>query len=152
MNYENLYQTLQPQEKSVKDSLASLQKLFKAASRETESGDIKSLTRDIGSMAEAALALSSALEDIKDNLGSFDTKTYFESGDFAAQMLEACQEKGVDVRGDFPVYEMFPYRVKLETGVLTCALPISARKNSTRLLSMPSLLPASCLMPTNWPY
>ena len=93
MNYENLYQTLQPQEKSVKDSLASLQKLFKAASRETESGDIKSLTRDIGSMAEAALALSSALEDIKDNLGSFDTKTYFESGDFAAQMLEACQEK-----------------------------------------------------------
>ena len=115
MNYENLYQTLQPQEKSVKDSLASLQKLFKAASRETESGDIKSLTRDIGSMAEAALALSSALEDIKDNLGSFDTKTYFESGDFAAQMLEACQEKGVDVRGDFPVYEMFPYRVKLDT-------------------------------------
>ena len=71
MNYENLYQTLQPQEKSVKDSLASLQKLFKAASRETESGDIKSLTRDIGSMAEAALALSSALEDIKDNENLF---------------------------------------------------------------------------------
>ena len=115
MNYENLYQTLQPQEKSVKDGLSSLQKLFKAVLRETESGDIKSLSRDIGSMADAALALSSALEEMKDSLGSFDTKAYFESGDFAAQMLAACEEKGVDVRGDFPVYEMFPYRVRLDT-------------------------------------
>ena len=29
-------------------------------------------------------------------------------------MLGACQEKGVDVRGEFPVYEMFPYRVRLD--------------------------------------
>ena len=115
VNYENLYQTLQPQEKSVKDNLATLQKLFKAVSRETENGDIKSLTRDISSMEEAAHSLSSALADIKNSLNSFDAKNYFESGDFAAQMLEACQEKGVDVRGDFPVYEMFPYRVKLDT-------------------------------------
>lgn len=30
-------------------------------------------------------------------------------------MLAICQEKGVDVRGEFPVYEMFPYRVKVDT-------------------------------------
>ena len=30
-------------------------------------------------------------------------------------MLAACEEQGVDVRGEFPVYEMFPYRVKLDT-------------------------------------
>jgi hypothetical protein len=29
-------------------------------------------------------------------------------------MLAACAEKGVDVRGEFPVYEMFPYRVRLD--------------------------------------
>lgn len=115
MNYENLYQNLQPQEKSVKESLASLQKLFKAILRETESGDIKSFIKDLNAMAESSAALASSLEGIKDTVEAFDAKAYFESGDFAEQMLAACQEKGVDVRGDFPVYEMFPYRVKLDT-------------------------------------
>ena len=114
MNYEDLYQSLQPQEKSVKDSLASLQKLFKAVCRETESGDIKSLARDINAMAEAASAVSSSLEEMKTTTGEFDTKAYFENGDFARQMLDLCQEKNVDVQGTFPVYEMFPYRVRLD--------------------------------------
>ena len=51
---------------------------------------------------------------MKDAAEGFDTKAYFESGEFAEQMLEACQEKGVDVRGELPVYEMFPYRVRLD--------------------------------------
>lgn len=114
MNYEELYLTMQSQEKSVKDSLASLQKLFKAVSRETESGDIKSLTRDLNAMAEAAASVSAVLEEMKETVAGFDTRTYFESGEFAEQMLAICQEKGVDVRGEFPVYEMFPYRVKLD--------------------------------------
>lgn len=115
MNYENFYLSMQPQEKSVKDGLASLQKLFKAISRETESGDIKSLTRDLNAMAEAAAFVSAALDGMKDTVSGFDTRAYFESGEFAEQMLSVCREKGVDVRGDFPVYEMFPYRVKLDT-------------------------------------
>lgn len=114
MNYEDLYQTLQPQEKSVKDCLSSLQKLFKAISRETESGDIKSLSRDLNAMQEAAAALTSALKDTTETVDGFDTKEYFENGDFAEQMLAACEESNVDVQGDFPVYEMFPYRVKLD--------------------------------------
>ena len=52
MNYEDLYQKLQQDEKDVKDQLALLQKLFKAVSRETENGDMKSLTRDLSAMAE----------------------------------------------------------------------------------------------------
>lgn len=115
MNYENLYQSLQPREKSVRDHLASLQKLYKAVSRETETGDLKSLARDIRAMAEAAASLSSALDGVKESVDGFDVPAYFESGEFARQMLAACEEKGVDVRGDFPVYEMFPYRVRLDT-------------------------------------
>lgn len=45
MNYEELYQDLQPDQKTLKDSLASLQKLFKVVSREVESGDLKALPR-----------------------------------------------------------------------------------------------------------
>lgn len=114
MNYEELYQSLQPQEKSVKDCISSLQKLFKAISRETENGDIKSLTRDLNAMQDSASALCAALKDTADTVDGFDTKSYFENGDFAEQMLAACEEKNVDVQGDFPVYEMFPYRVKLD--------------------------------------
>lgn len=114
MNYENLYQTLQPQEKNLKDSIASLQKLFKAIGKEIENGDIKNLSRDLHSMAEAAASASSVLEELRATVDGFDTKAYFENGDFAEQMLAACREKEIDVRGDFPVYEMFPYKVRLD--------------------------------------
>jgi len=114
MNYEEFYGMMQPQEKLVKDQLASLQKLFKAMLRETENGDIKSLIRDVNAMRETCKALKTALEGVKDTMDGFDTKSYFAEGDFAEQMLSICEEKGVDVRGEFPVYEMFPYKVKLD--------------------------------------
>lgn len=114
MNYEELYAELQPQEKTVKERLASLQKLFKAVGRETESGDLKGLVRDLQSMTEMAELLSAALGGLSDTVSGFDTKAYFEDGEFAEQMLEACGEKGVDVRGEFPVYEMFPYKVRVD--------------------------------------
>ena len=115
MNYEELYSAMQPQEKALKDSLAGVQKLFKAISREMENGDIKSLTRDLNSIAEAAGTLTAVVADMKDAVSGFDTQAYFESGDFAEQMIGACKDAGVDVRGEFPVYEMFPYKVKLDT-------------------------------------
>ena len=114
MNYENLYESMQPHQKALKDSLTSLQKLSKIVTKETDGGDIKNLLKDLDSMRETAAVLSAALEAMKSAAGGFDTKAYFESGDFAQQMLDVCQEKGVDVRGASPVYEMFPYRVKLD--------------------------------------
>lgn len=115
MNYENLYQSLQTDQKSMKDSISSLQKLFKSISREMEGGDIKSLTRDLSSMKEAAARLVSSLDSFENTVEDFDARAYFENGEFTEQMLAVCQEKGVDVRGEFPVYEMFPYRVKVDT-------------------------------------
>ncbi|MDO5411036.1 MAG: hypothetical protein Q4F21_11405 [Lachnospiraceae bacterium] len=115
MNYEDLYLTLQPQEKNVKDKLSALQKLFKAISRETEGGDIKSLIKDLNALAETASALSDDITQVQDTVSAFDTASYFESGEFADQMLSICREQNVNVRGEFPVYEMFPYRVKLDT-------------------------------------
>ena len=114
MNYENFYDDLQPLQKSTKDSLASLQNFFKAVGKDTESGDVKSLARDLDSMAQAAAALTSFLDSMRETVNGFDTKSYFESGEFASQMLEQCQEKGVDVQGESPIYEMFPYRVRID--------------------------------------
>lgn len=115
MNYENLYQDLQSNEKTVKDNLVSLQKLFKAIHREAEGGDMRSLARDLTAMEESAASILASVNGMKKSMDGFDTKGYLENGEFAEQMLAACQENGVDVRGDFPVYEMFPYRVRLDT-------------------------------------
>ena len=114
MDYENLYEELQPQEKALKDGLSSLQKLFKSVSKERENGDLKGLSRDLNAMSEAAAAVSAALSQMQETADAFDAKEYFESGDFAKQMLSICAEKSVDVRGEFPVYEMFPYKVRLD--------------------------------------
>ncbi len=115
MNYEELYAGLQAQEKTIKDQLAQLQKLFKAIGKESEGGDLKNLQKDLESMGQAAAAVSAAVASMQQQAGEFDTQAYFENGDFAEQMLEACRENQVDVRGEFPVYEMFPYRVRLDT-------------------------------------
>lgn len=114
MNYEEFYFDMQQQEKLTKDCISGTQKLFKTICRETENGDIKSLSKDLDSMTEIAENLLTVLKELKSAVSGFDSKKYFESGEFAEQMLSACQEKGVDVRGEFPVYEMFPYRVKLD--------------------------------------
>ncbi len=66
-------------------------------------------------MAEAATALSYAITQTQATVDGFDAKAYFDSGEFANQMLAACEEMGVDVREDTTVYEMFPYRVKIDT-------------------------------------
>lgn len=114
MNYEELYQNLQPDQKALKDSLASLQKLYKAVCKEMESGDLKSLNRDLNSMKDSAGQLAAALENLESTTAGFDARAYFEGGDFAKQMLSVCEEKGIDVRGEFPTYEMFPYKVRLD--------------------------------------
>lgn len=115
MNYEEFYQDLQPQQKSVKDGLASLLKLFKAVSRELEGGDVKSLAKDLETMAQVVSTVAESVDSMKTAADGFDAKGYFESGEYAEQMLAACAEKGVDVRGEFPVFEMFPYRVRLDS-------------------------------------
>ncbi len=115
MNYEEFYQDALLKEKTVKDTLAVLSKLFRRTERENESGDIKSMSKDIQSMRDTAETLANALRALAETVDGFDSQAYFESGEFERQMLEACRQRQVDVRGEAQVYEMFPYRVRLDT-------------------------------------
>jgi len=114
MDYEELYAGLQAMEKELKEKIAAAGKYHKNAVKSTENGDIKSLYKDLNSLSEALSAGQAALDNLKQELGGFDAKAYFESGDFARQLLEDCKEKGIDVQGEYPVYEMFPYRVRID--------------------------------------
>lgn len=115
MNYEELYADLQSGEKKMKDAAANVQKLYKAVVKDTENGDIKSLVKNLEAYDSVIAAQNEAIANLKSALEGFDSRAYFEGGDFAGQMLALCKEKGIDVNGEYPVYEMFPYRVKVDT-------------------------------------
>lgn len=115
MNYEELYESYQVLEKELKDKLAAVQKLHKATAKEMEIGDLKSFGRDIAVLEECIKEEVRILEEMKALEAGFDSRKYFEDGEFAEQMLTACEEFGVDVKGEYPVYEMFPYKVKIDT-------------------------------------
>lgn len=115
MNYEELYSEYQILEKTMKDKISGVQKLYKAISKEMESGDLKSFRRDIALLETAVAEEAGIINAMKELEAGFNSGEYFEDGEFAAQMLSACEELGVDVKGEFPVYEMFPYKVKIDT-------------------------------------
>lgn len=114
MNYEELYGDLQPLEKKLKEMTGAGQRLYKAVVKDTENGDLKDLNKSLASLSELTEGLSALLKSIQETVDGFDSREYFQSGQFAGQLLEACKEKGVDVAGEYPVFEMFPYKVRLD--------------------------------------
>ena len=114
MNYEELYRNLLPLEKKMKDSITAVQKLHKSMGKDTEAGDLKNLSRNLLAASEALKEQAAIVEQLQNQVESFDSKEYYESGEFVTQMLDFCKEKDVDVTGEYPVFEMFPYKVRLD--------------------------------------
>lgn len=114
MNYEELYKELQVLEKGLKDTVFSAQKLYKAAVKDTENGDLKSLAKELSVLLEQTESQAEIIKNLQNTVDGFDGKAYLENGEFTEQMLAYCEEKGVDVKGEYPVFEMFPYRVKMD--------------------------------------
>ena len=77
---------------------------------------LKDLQKTLDQYAEVIEKQKAALEELRQKAGGFDAGAYFESGDFTNQMLECCRERGIDVHGEYPVFEMFPYRIRIDAG------------------------------------
>jgi hypothetical protein len=114
MNYENLFIQYQNLEKSLKDKTKLVVKLQKAIAKEMEGGDINKCITDTASMKRASEEVTELLDQIASLVASFDQREYIESGDFAEQLLAQCEENGIDVKGDFPVFEMFPNKLRID--------------------------------------
>ena len=114
MNYEELYGALAPLEKKLKDLAAGLQKSAKAIAKNTESGDLKSLAKELAACQEILKEEETIRNQIEELVEGFDAKEYFDSGDYAGQLMELCREQNVDITGSYPVFEMFPYRVRFD--------------------------------------
>ncbi|MCL1872670.1 MAG: hypothetical protein FWF85_00960 [Clostridiales bacterium] len=114
MNYEEFYAKAQVQEKEIRDMLANQQKFFKRMAKNLEKGDLKSALKDMTLLQGVQSDYQPATAFMRETLESFDAKEYMESGDYALQMLEYLEKSGVDAKGEHNVYEVFPYKVKLD--------------------------------------
>ena len=114
MNYEDFYKDQQTLEKIMAEKMQNAQKSFKSITKNAEKGDLKNLAKDVAllkSLLDEAKELSMKMDGLAEG---FATKDYFESGDFARQIIEYCRQYSVDVKGDFPTYELFPYKVRID--------------------------------------
>lgn len=117
MNYEDLFIQYQNLEKSLKDKIKLVAKLQKAIAKEMEGGDLPKCIIDTASMKRASEEVTSLLGQIETLVASFDQKAYIQSGDFAEQLLAQCKENNVDVKGNFPNFEMFPNKLRIDSNL-----------------------------------
>ena len=113
MNYEELYTDLNPLQKELKDEANSAVRLQKSLAKNIEAGNLAEVRKIIPQIANTAMMIQKQVDEINNCVESFDTKAYIVCGDFTRQMLDACKEVGIDVKGEKGVYEMFPYKVRI---------------------------------------
>jgi hypothetical protein len=113
MDYESLYREYQYIEKSLKDQIKGLSRVQKAIAKGLEKGELSKARTDLTQLESINTSTIESIDGLKGVLLGFDSREYIESGLFTAQLLEQCEAAGIDVIGDFPVYEMFPYRVRI---------------------------------------
>lgn len=92
-----------------KRQLAAHQAKIEKALRE---GDLEQAQRVIGRMEAALARQQEVLVSLKAKLPTFDVATYLRE-DFEKGFLSACQSQGLAVSGNFPDYEVFPFRLRV---------------------------------------
>lgn len=112
-NYEELFNTLQAMDKSLKDSAGTVTRLQKAIQKNIDTGNLNEVKKGFSALTDAVEQLKARAAAMDAEVNGFDTKAYFMDGDFTRQLLEACADEGIDVKGEKGVYEMFPYKVRI---------------------------------------
>ena len=114
MNYEELYAEYLLKEKELREQISEQQKCFKRLIKEMESGDIKNALKDMAALNEISRSSEQISGAMLDIAGKFDVNSYLSNGEFAEQMLSYCEKFGVDAQGENNIYELFPYKVKID--------------------------------------
>ncbi len=113
LNYETLLEELKTPVKGVKDTAAATVSAQKKIQKNLDLGNLTEVKKQLAALKEAAEALSSQADALREQLEGFDVQEYFVSGDFTRQLLECCEQKSIDVKGEKGVYEMFPYKIRI---------------------------------------
>ena len=115
MNYEELVTEAVEYEKEISDITKAQHRHYKSLCNNLEKGDLKSAVKDLTPIETLYRDFEEGLSKIRSLIENFDGREYMESGDFASQMLEYCKKAGVDAIGEGVAYEMFPFKVRIDT-------------------------------------
>ena len=121
-DYEELYRQIIGREKELKDKLSAAQKIFKTLIKNSDQGDLKSWYKNEAALQDLLKMQDSILVEMKALVDGFGIRDYVEQGEFAEQMLDYCDRLEVDIKGDYPVYEIFPFRLKIDSESLDLTL------------------------------
>ena len=113
-NYETFYQEFQQSEKSLRDKFLHASRILKNVCKNSEKGDIKKLLKDTTELRSLLTELIELTDTLQNTAKGFDTKTYFENGGFLRQMMDYCKEYGVNIKGEAPVFEIFPFKLRID--------------------------------------
>ncbi len=111
--YESFRDGLTGYMKNVKDTAGAAVSAQKKIQKNIDLGNLTEVRKQLTVLQEAAARLSQQTEELQEQIDQFDVQEYFVSGDFTRQMLEACEQKEIDVKGEKGVYEMFPYKIRI---------------------------------------
>ena len=96
----------------VDEELARATRALRALQRAVRDGDVNALPARAAAAAQHVQQLS-AQSDALPQSSSFDFESYCATGGFHAEFAEACVAEGLLLEGQFPSYEVFPLRVRV---------------------------------------
>ena len=96
----------------VEEELARATRTLRALQRAARDGDVSVLPRRAADVAQQVQQLAARSESLPD-ASSFDFDAYCVSGGFHAEFSEACDAEGLPLEGQFPSYEVFPLRIRV---------------------------------------
>ncbi|MCH3918550.1 MAG: hypothetical protein LKE40_14040 [Spirochaetia bacterium] len=129
MNYEEFYGQYLNLENKLAVASKNALKQQKSIAKDLAQGDLYSFEKSMTEMQSALSELQLQLQELKQLSDNFDGTAYLEEGDFARQLLSECERKNVDIKGDFPVFEILPFTVAVDKN--TQQISIDRKKYKT---------------------
>ena len=113
MDYEQFFVEASAIHKELKEKTDLEAKTVKKIRKCLDDGDVNALPKLFAVLREASREREDMLDRLEQFTASFDGRAYLSDGDFVSQMLTYCERLGVDAKGQYPVFEMFPCRVSV---------------------------------------
>ncbi|MDD7254801.1 hypothetical protein [Bullifex porci] len=114
MRYEEFLESFLASDKTLKETIKKLSGLEGKMQKDTIKGDVRSLLKNLEAMKNAVTSLDEALNSVDETISNFDYRSYFVSGEFTEDMLLGLKNRKMDTVGEYPVFEVFPTRIRID--------------------------------------
>ena len=114
MRYEEFLESFLASDKTLKETIKKVSGLEGKMQKDTIKGDVRSLLKNLEAMKNAVSSLEEVLNSVDETISNFDYRSYFVSGEFTEDMLLGLKNRKMDTVGEYPVFEVFPTRIRID--------------------------------------